>query len=155
MKRVKAKVDKTGKKAYEQYVKITRKMLHNPAFIAMSCTAKVLYLHIKMEAYGDRNGKVRLSIAAAAHVLGVSANTANKAFHELQAKGLAVLTSFGTLGLEGTRSSPTYGVTEYPLPNEVVPRMSYLNWRDDHDFPIMRHGANNPSGWNGTTHLKV
>lgn len=154
-KKPKTKVDKTGKTANEQFVKMTRAVLLHPAYIALSGNAKVLYQHIKMEAYGARNGKVHLSVEEAARRLGVSANTANKAFHELQAKGFLVLTSFGALGIEGKRSSPTYAVTEYPIHPEVVPRQTFRDWKPHLEFPVQRHGTNNPNGWNGKTHLKA
>lgn len=152
--RKKTKVDKTGQNANERYVKMIQKVMRHPAFIALSGNAKALYPHIKMYAFGSNNGKVRFTVAEAARVLGVSMNTANKAFHDLQAKGFLVLTDFGMLGVEGKRCSPTYAVTEFPIPPEVVPRMSFLTWTPGKDFQVQRHQTNNPKGWNGTSHLK-
>lgn len=152
--RRKAKVDKSGRIADAQYVKMTRPTLHHPAFIALTSHAKVLYQHLKIEAYGDRNGNVRLTVEEAARLLGVSVNTACKAFHDLQAKGFIVLTAFGMLGSEGKRNAPCYAVTEYPIAPERVPRLLFYSWTPDQDFPVQRHGTNNPNGWNGKTHLK-
>lgn len=154
-KRKKTRVDRKGQNAYEQYVGLPRKVARHAAYIALTSHAKVLYLHIKMEAYGERNGKVRMTVEQATKLLNVSPNTANKAFHDLQAKGFIVLTDFGTLGVEGKRSSPSYAVTEYCIPPEEAPRLSFLDWKPGHDFPVQRHGTNNPNGWNGKTHLKT
>lgn len=153
--RQKTKIDRSGRNTYEQFVKMTRKVMIHPAFIALSGNAKVLYQHIKMQAYGERNGNVRLTVEDARYLLGISTNTATKAFHDLQAKGFVVMTSFGTLGVEGKRNSPTYAVTEYPIAPETVPRLTFLEWQPDHDFPVLRHVTNNPNGWNGKTHLKT
>lgn len=154
-RKAKPNVDKTGRTANDQFTKLERRMLLHPSFMALSCTAKALYPHLKMHAYGGKNGKICMTVDHAATVLGVSRNTANKALHELQAKGFVVLTSLGKLGVAGKRSSPTYAVTEFPIPPEIVPRLHYQHWKPGNDFPVQRHGTNNPNGWNGKTHLKT
>ena len=62
------------------------------------------------------------------------------------------MTSFGVLGIEGKRNSPTYGITEYPLPPETAPRLSFFEWTADKEFAVQRHQTNNPNGYNGKTH---
>ncbi|MDG1279963.1 MAG: hypothetical protein P8O10_01530 [Pseudorhodobacter sp.] len=153
--RKKTKINKTGRTENEQFVKMSKWLISQPAFVALSTTAKVLYIYIKMIAFGDHNGQVRMTVQEAAAAVGVSANTAAAALHDLQAKGFLVLTTYGMLGVEGKRSSPLYGITEYKIPPETVPRNSFLRWKPDHDFPVLRHKTNNPNGWNGKTHLKT
>ena len=49
----------------------------------------------------NNNGKINLSVRQAAKRLGVTKNTAVKAFHDLQAKGFIVVTEVGHLGVAG------------------------------------------------------
>ena len=153
-RRSKFKANKTGRNERKRFVGITQDMLEHPAYKALSSHAKVLYLYIKLDAYGDHNGRVSVTVRNAAECLNISKNTASLAFHDLQAKGFVELVEFGTLGLEGSRSSPRYGITEIPIAPEVAPRATYNRWKAGQDFAIKKHPTNNPDGWNGKTHLR-
>ena len=60
------------------------------------------------------------------------------AFHELQAKGFAVVTELGTFGVKGMAKGPRYELTDLALPN-AKPRNLYLEWKAGADFEVVRH----------------
>ena len=86
--------------------------------------------------------------------MGISVNTASKAFHSLQAKGFIVITKYGALGVEGEARGPSYELTEISLPHENAPRKLFRQWRKGNDFEFKLHNANNPNGLNGKTRRK-
>ncbi|MBX3496647.1 MAG: hypothetical protein KF769_10430 [Parvibaculum sp.] len=149
------KANKKGRsKESDHFTKIHRSVMETPAWPALSPVAQALYLWLKFEWRGDHfnnNGKIRLSCRQAADRVGVSINTAARAFRDLQAKGFIVVTVMGALGTEGLARGPSYELTELPRPASAssVARMLYKTWRPGQDFPVARHNANNPRGRNG------
>ena len=90
-----------------------------PAWRALSPKAQAFYPWLKMEWKGHKannNGKTSLGVRQAAKCMGVSNDTAAKAFHELQAKGLIVMTEHASLGVKGRGKCPKYEITEFDLP---------------------------------------
>ena len=88
--------------------------------------------------------------------MGCSVNTAARAFHDLQAKGFVHVTEGARLGIGGNARSPSYELTELPLPAATRARRLYLKWVPGSDFPISKAPAGNPEGKNGKSdpHLK-
>lgn len=132
---------------------MVRSTMHTPAWSALSTNAQALYPHLKLEWKGpqhNNNGKVMLSVRQAARLLGVSMTTANKAFHDLQAKGFVVVTKLGCPGLDGSASGHQYEITEIVLPgDDKRPRRLYKDWRPKNDYDVRKGAANNPQGKNG------
>jgi len=133
---------------------IRRPFMERAAWRALSPKAQILYIWLKLEWKGEKynnNGHIQLSCRQAARLIGVTINTANHAFHELQAKGFIVVTELGALGLEGEARGPSYELTELKLPRSNRPsgRKLYRDWLPNKDFQIVRHQANNPNGMNG------
>ena len=131
-------------------------MMEEPAWRALSPTAQALYPWLKLEWHGPKNnnnGKICLSVRQAARRLGVSQNTAARAFHDLQAKGFIIQTVAPCLGLSGEARTAVYELTELaPRDNEKpVGKMLYKQWRPGQDFPVKIARANNPKGRNGKT----
>jgi hypothetical protein len=148
------KVNRKGRTVEGHWTKMLRSTMEEPAWRALSCTAQALYPWLKLEWRGpqaNNNGKIRLSVRQAAKRLGISINTAAKAFHDLQAKGFIVVTQRATLGLEGEAKAPAYEITELAMPRSESPegRKLYRDWRTGHDLPVTKHGGNNPEGRNG------
>jgi hypothetical protein len=85
--------------------------------------------------------------------MGVSQNTAQRAFHDLQAKGFIVVKQSTRLGSAGKGKSTAYEITELGLPgrNDVHGSKLYRKWENGRDFRICKSMANNPSGRNGKT----
>ncbi len=131
---------------------MVRNTMETPAWRALPCAAKALYPVLKLEWHGPRannNGRIRLSVRQAADALGVSPNTANKAFWALQEKGFLVVRSAGSLGAAGCGSGPEYEITELAMPNAQDGRKIYREWRPENELPVTRHATGNPSGRNG------
>lgn len=149
-----AKPNAKGRDTSEHFTKLIRNMMTTPAWRALSPKAQALYPWLKFEWHGPKannNGRIRLSCRQASELMGVSVNTANGAFQELQAKGFIVVTEIGALGAEGYARGPSYEITELALPfaEKPVGRQLYRDWKPGTDFPVSRHAVNNPGGRNG------
>lgn len=148
-----AKPNAKGRNDREHYTVMIRNMMTTAAWRALSPKAQALYPWLRLEWHGakaNNNGRIRLSCRQAADRMGVSINTANAAFQELQAKGFIVVTELGALGAEGYARGPSYEITELALPfaEKPVGRQLYRDWKPGADFPVSRHAVNNPGGRN-------
>lgn len=146
--------DKRNEARVEHYTTMVRSTMEAPAWRALSATAQALYPFLKLEWRGPKannNGKLRLSVRQAAAALGVSLNTAGRAFHDLQAKGFIVATEAARLGVSGDAKGTAFEITEIALPHAErnTGRRLYQEWRKGCDFPVLRCMANNPRGVNG------
>ena len=80
---------RNNSKKREKYTNFILVYMQYPAWRALSPKAQALYPWLKMEWKGHKannNGKTSLGVRQAAKCMGVSNDTATKAFHELQAK---------------------------------------------------------------------
>lgn len=148
--------DRKNENRREHFTAMFRSTLETPAWRALSTTAQALYPWIKLEWRGPKannNGKLRLSVRQASQKMGVSNNTAARAFHDLQAKGFLVVTEPARLGMSGDAKAPAFELTEIGRLGTDKPSGSklYNEWRDGADFPILKTIANNPLGTNGKT----
>ena len=118
----------------EHFTKMVRAMMETAAWRSLSTAAQSLYVWLKLEWHGsgfNNNGKIRLSVRQAAFKIGVSRNTAARAFHELQAKGFIVITKHARLGVNGQATRPAFELTELALPHGVstTGRRLYKEWK--------------------------
>jgi hypothetical protein len=148
--------DKKNERRVEHFTKMVRKTMEEPAWQALSPVAQALYPWLKLEWHGpdhNNNGKIRLSVRQASERLGVSHNTAARAFHELQAKGFLFVTVMPSLGSSGSAKATAYELTEIGLPHgdKRGGRQLYKEWAIGADFPVHRARPNNPLGANGKT----
>lgn len=138
----------------EHFTKMIRPTMQTPAWRALSPVAQALYPWLKFEWRGPKannNGKIRLSVRQAAERVGVSLNTAARAFRELQAKGFIVVTQRACLGIDGAAKAPAFELTELKLPGteQIGGRKLYRDWRPGYDFLVITATVNNPTGRNG------
>lgn len=143
--------DRKNEQGGEHFTKLVRNTMETPAWRALSPTAQALYPWLKLEWRGpqaNNNGKIRLSVRQASERLGVSVNTAARAFHDLQAKGFLVVTKPACLGIVGQATCPEYELTEIGLPSgeKRGGRRLYRDWQEGRDFPVRKSPANNPQG---------
>jgi hypothetical protein len=148
------KVNKTGRNSNEHFTVMHRHMMICPAWQALTTTAQALYVWLKLEWKGPRynnNGKIRLSVRQAAERIGIGINTAARGFQDLQGKGFIIVTERACLGTSGMARAPAYELTELAMPTRGQPegRKLYRDWQPGHDFPVVKHSANNPEGRNG------
>jgi hypothetical protein len=130
---------------------MTRRLMEEPAWRVLSCTAKALYPWLRLEWHGpqaNNNGQIRLSVRQAAERLGVTPNTAASAFHDLQAKGFLVVTELAHLGTSGAARSHAYELTEIELPHasQHGGRRLYRQWRKGQEFVVHKAAVHNPRG---------
>ncbi len=149
------KANRTGRNApSEHYTKMFRAVMQTPAWVALSSTAKALYVLIKLEWRGpnaNNNGSIQFSCRQAATALGIEPNTAMRAFRDLQAKGFLVMKEMATLGSDGDARGPSYEITEIEMPGKPKGsgRDLFRQWQEGKDFPVPKHHKNNPTGRNG------
>ncbi len=77
--------------------------------------------------------------------------TAARKMLALGVKGFIVVTERACLGISGMARAPAYELTELGMPASEKPGGGklYRDWRPGHDFPVVKHSANNPEGRNG------
>lgn len=142
-----AKTDRNkGHYENEHFTIMSRSLMCSAAFKALSCTAKALYPFLRLEWKGPKynnNGRIKYSYRQAADALGISKNTAMRAFHDLQAKGFIRVTELGALGVEGSARGPSYELTEIKLPNSSSHGGSnlYMKWQPGKGFDIISHST--------------
>lgn len=145
--------DKRNEQRTDHFTQMVRSVMEEPAWRALSPTAQALYPWLRLEWRGaktNNNGKISLSVGQAAERMGVTNNTASKAFHDLQAKGFIHVTKQGVLGCAGYGKATEYELTELGLPHgERGGRRLYKQWKKDREFPVHKSRANNPIGANG------
>lgn len=103
--------------------------LSAPAWRAMSPSARVLYIAIKARySFTQRNnGRVYLSLRAAAQEIGLDKATVSRAFRELQHYGFIVMTSAGCLGVDGKGKAPHWRLTELGYMRDP-PTREFMRW---------------------------
>ncbi|WP_461427750.1 hypothetical protein [Gymnodinialimonas sp.] len=143
--------DKRNERAQEHWTKLARPMMETDAWRALSPVAQALYPWLKLEWRGPKannNGKIRLSVRQAADALGVTRNTAGRAFHDLQAKGFIVVRERARLGIGGNASGPSYELTELSTPHskKADGQKLYKLWKPGDDYPIHKGAVHNPRG---------
>lgn len=153
--RTKSRPNRTGRgDQREHWTKMLRTTMEAPAWRGLSAVAQSLYPWLKFEWKGpdaNNNGAIRLSVRQAAKSLGVSNDTAARAFRDLQAKGYVVMTEHAVLGVEGAAKSPAFELCELALPGKQEGRKLYLTWAPGRDYPVQSASPNNPTGRNGKT----
>ena len=84
--------------------------------------------------------------------MGVTVDTAARAFQDLQAKGFIHITEAARLGVGGEAKGSSYEITEITMPHgdSSAGRRLYLKWTNGQDFPVVKVAANNPEGRNKT-----
>jgi DNA-binding transcriptional regulator YhcF (GntR family) len=70
-------------------------MLKCPAWLSLSPAARAVYLQLQARYNGSNNGTLAFSVRCAAAECRIAANTATRAFQELQTKGFIENTKLG------------------------------------------------------------
>ena len=127
-------------------------VMDTPAWRALSSAAQALYPWLVMEFKGEKynnNGEIRLSVRQAGFKMGVSKDTAARAFYDLQAKGFIKVKKGGSLGISGMGKCPEYEITGLTLPeNGRNANDHYKEWTEGKDFEIFIHPVKNDKGKN-------
>ena len=159
---------KYSKAEREHFAKITRRFIEEDAYRALSSHAKALYVVLKFEWKGPRannNGCITFSVRQAAEALGISPDTAAKAFYDLQAKGFIVVTEIGHPGVWGLAKGNQYETHRAPaartargpasLPHlEARPRLRRPEGQRPQPEGLQRHHPKTRTGFGGSGDLK-
>jgi len=133
----------------DQFTMMTRVLMQTDAWRSLSTTAQALYPWVRLEWKGSKvnnNGKISLSVRQAAERMGVSKDTAARAFQELQAKGFLHVKETASLGVHGHGRCFKYEITEISLVPARDGRFLYKTWTKDNDFEVVKAVPANPRG---------
>lgn len=146
--------DKKSEGRGGHFASMKRAIMETEAWRSLPPVAQALYPWLLLEWRGpgnNNNGRISLSVRQAAERIGVSKDTASKAFRDLQSRGFIFCTKPPEIGLSGVASCPMYEITEIALPTAETNqgRRLYKDWRRGNDQPVVRAPTHNPSGSNG------
>ena len=133
----------------DHYTIMNRVLMQTDAWRSLSTTAQALYPWVRLEWKGPKannNGKISLSVRQAAERLGVTKDTAARAFQDLQAKGFLHVTETASLGVHGHGKCFKYEITEISLGTERDGRRLYKTWSKNNNFEVVKAVPANPSG---------
>jgi hypothetical protein len=121
----------------QPFVAVDREMMRTPAWRAMSCGARILYIHLKLRwrSQSQNNGRLYLSHRNAQQEMGgAQRDSIGRWFRELQHYGFIVKTADGSLGVDGMGKAPHWRITEANAPGGrngdtwMLPTRDYLKW---------------------------
>jgi hypothetical protein len=121
-----------------QFVPLLYQTLDCPAWRDLSATARLVYIDLKRKGRPETNGQVFLSIRDAAEAIGISRNTVQTGFRDLQSHGFIVATTLGHLGAAGQGKATTWRLTELAAPGSPRPTKEYLQWSPGVDFEVQK-----------------
>ena len=145
---------KLGREPTGKYAVMPLSVMDTPAWRALSLSAQALYPWLVMEFNGKRfnnNGQIRLSVRQAALKMGISKDTAARAFRDLQAKGFLRVVTGASLGVSGMGKTTEYEITSITTPSKPLEASNdFKNWSKGNDFDVFAHPPKNPEGQNKT-----
>ncbi|MFY9839971.1 MAG: hypothetical protein WAK55_26570, partial [Xanthobacteraceae bacterium] len=104
--------DRRSKGRLAPFVPMTKSLLKEPAWIALSHGAWCLYMILKAHYNSKLQNGVYLSTRIAEKELGANKRSVGRWFRELQYYRFIVMVSPGCLGVEGRGKAPHYRLTE-------------------------------------------
>lgn len=118
-----------SKKDVRLWVQLYHDLLDAPAWRAMETSTRLLYVALRrrFNAKKNNNGKIFISDRQAAQEIGMSKNTAVRAFAELVHCGFIVMVTPGHLGSDVKGKAPGWRLTELHTAEEKA-TMDYLIW---------------------------
>jgi len=147
-------MSRVGKKRYGsprgKYAPIMLYVVDTDAWRSLGTASHSLFILLCLEWNGptfNNNGKIILSVRQAAERMGVSRDTAAKAFRELQAKGFIIVRKGGSLGVTGHGKCPEYEITSIEMTHKDKSNL-FLDWTSGNDFDVFVHPVKNHAGKN-------
>ena len=142
-KQRKRKGNATGRNEKDgQYLPIPYVMARSVAFRSLSGPALKVWVELRTRYNGHNNGLVSLSLREAAHLLGMSQTTAQRALLELADKGFIKLRTRG--------SFPGRKAAEFILTDKAYqghpPSRDWQSWRPKNKSSVPRRAAKGVSG---------
>lgn len=113
----------------ERYVRHWYWQLNSEAWKALSMTARCLEMELKALFNGANNGEIFLSVREAAKRLGVSPNTAAKAFRELEEKCFIIAKQRGHFDWK-QRHATSWILTEFEYNGKAATK-DFMRWKKE------------------------
>jgi hypothetical protein len=128
------------------FVPVLINTLDQPAWRAMSCGARLLYIALKRRYSPNtrNNGRIFLSQRDAAKELGSHHNQIARWYRELQHFGFIVMRVPGFLGIEGKGQAPRWRLTELGYMREL-PTQDYSRWKGSPFVDQVKSRARKPA----------
>lgn len=121
------RVDATGRNVgATRFLKLEHWLLKTPAWRSLVPASRALYVEIAQRYNGSNNGEMSLSVREAAHLIHVAKDTANKAFHELEAKGFIRRNVCGSFDWK-RRHATTWILTEHSFLDDEATK-EFARW---------------------------
>lgn len=114
----------------DYFIQIYKTFLDEPAWLALSCGARCLYILLKSYFNGRNNGKLFFSVRLAAQRVGCSPSSAHKWFKELEEKGFVRKATPGSLGIDGHGLATCWILTELGYMG-IQPTCDFKNWKPE------------------------
>ena len=118
------------RKSEPRHIRLYHSITETAAWRDLSGNAIKVLIELVRANNGDNNGALFLSVRDAATLLGLSPNTAGKAFHELADHGFIAVTQKGSFS-QKVRHATCYRLTWLPAPKATkrAPTHEYKNWQ--------------------------
>lgn len=142
--------DRKNEQRGEQFTKMVRAHCALPAFKALTCTAQIVYHHLKMRCFAEtksirnNNGEVYASARDMAATVGCDKKSVMRAYADLQAKGWIDCTRLPQMGFEGKGETAHWRLTMLPMgrgANIKQPTAEPRRWKPGHDYPVIAYEA--------------
>lgn len=122
------RTDQRGRSNGEpQHIRIYSYELASPAYRALSCNARALYVDMLSFYNGGNNGKLFMSVRFAAECMGVSPNTAQNALKMLESHGFIKPHVKGSFSYKA-RHATTWILTTRQFANNLETK-DYMKWK--------------------------
>jgi hypothetical protein len=121
--------DATGRSMREQrHVRLYHWLLESPAWTALGAPERALYVALAQRYNGSNNGQISLAIRSAGEAIGVSKNTAHRAFQRLIDLGFVDVVTKGHFDRK-MRHASEWRLTEYAcnVTNEPASKR-FMRW---------------------------
>lgn len=117
--------NKTGR-SKDRFAMVRHDMVKSPAYCSLSPVARAIWIEILCRYNGQNNGEIPLSCREAKRLVGISKNTASKAFQELQDKGFIRIAHDSNFNLK-TRLARRWTLTHLSV-DRTLPTNDWRAW---------------------------
>ena len=126
-----------------QFVQLINAFRAEPAWRALSCPARLVYVEIKSLYNGQNNGRLMASVRWLAQEVGISKGAVERGLRDLQEHGFIVPMRGGYLGCDGKAQGTLWRLTEMGHAGDR-PTQDYRNWRPKNKSPSHEKGQRVP-----------
>jgi hypothetical protein len=132
-----------------RYVNLREYMLASPAWQALDCNSRCLYIELARRYRGpdSNNGKIPYSVREAASALAIGRSTACRCFDRLQELGFIKVAKRSGFNIKG-RISTEWLLTEFPDDTKAttgIASKDFMKWTPENSFHSPTSGPHSPT----------